>query len=173
MIPLPATLLSPQLPVTGLDGNSKVNGGLRGRDTDGALRLKVPKLASRLEVGIKSSSSLNLLNPHYNIGVAIYYSCPSFTGDSMRFVLDGGSPENVNLSSSLTPDLRPDSSIVWWKTGLDFKNHTLEISPGENSTRVYLDAFVYVLSILPLAASDRDSHLVAIRPSRRRRSLLL
>ncbi|TEB36655.1 hypothetical protein FA13DRAFT_1727021 [Coprinellus micaceus] len=76
-------------------------------------------------------------------GVAIYYSCPSFTGDSMRFVLDGGNPENVNLSSSLSPDLRPDSSIVWWKTGLDFKNHTLEISPGENSTRVYLDAFVY------------------------------
>jgi hypothetical protein len=146
---------------------------LRDRDTDGALRLKVPKLASRLEVGINSSSSLDLLNREYNTGVAIYYSCPSFTGDSMRFVLDGGNPENVNLSSSLSPDLRPDSSIVWWKTGLDFKNHTLEISPGENSTRVYLDAFVYVLSILPsVASSDRNPLLVAIQRSRHRKLLL-
>lgn len=135
--------------------------------------MKVPKLASHLEVGVKSSSSLNLLNPQHNTGVAIYYSCPSFTGDSMRFVLDGGSPENVNLSSSLSPDLRPDSSIVWWKTGLDFKNHTLEISPGENSTRVYLDAFVYVLSILPsVASSDRNPLLVAIQRLRHRKLLL-
>lgn len=76
-------------------------------------------------------------------GVAIYYSCPSFSGDSMQFALDGGILETVNLTSAVTPELRPNSSIVWWKTGLDNKQHTLEISPGPNSTRVYVDAFVY------------------------------
>jgi hypothetical protein len=62
----------------------------------------------------------------------------------MQFELDGVPFGDVNLTRWDRSMDSPDPQVFWYKTDLENKEHSLELSPGTYNSTVFVDAFVQV-----------------------------
>ncbi|KAF5326936.1 hypothetical protein D9619_004294 [Psilocybe cf. subviscida] len=106
---------------------------------------KGPDLAYRsCTIQGKDSLSVNLTFT----GVAIYYQSPFFDGLSLRFILDGSTSNDINISSPRTPTTSstPAVATIWQQLGLQNTTHVLEITPGAGVKTLKIGSFIITQS---------------------------
>ena len=85
------------------------------------------------------------------LGIALYYLSPNFNGNFMQFELDGVPSGDVNLTRWDRSMDSPDPQVFWYKTDLENKEHSLELSPGTYNSTVFVDAFTQVQTFFLLS----------------------
>ncbi|KJA25094.1 hypothetical protein HYPSUDRAFT_438549 [Hypholoma sublateritium FD-334 SS-4] len=108
----------------------------------------------------RSCTTSNEIIPTANLtftGVAVYYTSPTFNGESVGFILDGASSVDISLSEAHSQASNKTAMrVVWNATALENKQHILQLRPANGSKTLNVNAFI---------VTQLDSNATSIVPA--------